>query len=155
MRTTIRSHVAEFHELADIPLLREPSIPPNERVRLRARLITEEYLELMQSLYRNNSVRIAAIGQMIEFIIANEEPEIDLAEFADATCDLDYVVEGSRLEFGIDGYPIAKAIHEANMKKVEGNIERRNDDKILKPEGWKPADIDKLLEEQGWKRTTV
>jgi predicted HAD superfamily Cof-like phosphohydrolase len=48
------------------------------------------------------------------------------------------VVEGARLELGIDGAPIA-AVHEANMKKVSGEV--RADGKRLKPPGWKPPDI--------------
>lgn len=151
MRTTISEQVIAFHAAGDIPILSEPSIPPDERVRLRARLITEEYFELMESIFGEMPV----FKNQISKLIAYNPIDINLPDFADATCDLDYVVEGSRLEFGIDGYPIAKAIHEANMKKLKGDIDKRLDGKILKPEGWKPADIGKLLEEQGWKRTTA
>lgn len=144
----IHHQVKEFHNISDTPTLLRPQVPPKDRVRLRARLITEEYIELMKSLFVSHE-KLDAIEQMLEFILSQDTINVNLPEFADATCDLDYVVEGSRLEFGIDGYPIAKAIHEANMKKLD-TISKRRDGKITKPVGWQPADISKLLKEQGW-----
>jgi predicted HAD superfamily Cof-like phosphohydrolase len=38
------------------------------------------------------------------------------------------------------------AIHQANMNKcVDGQVIRRADGKILKPDGWKPANVLDLL----------
>jgi predicted HAD superfamily Cof-like phosphohydrolase len=61
--------------------------------------------------------------------------------------DLDYVVEGTRLEFGIDGEPIAAEVHRANMAKTEGPV--APDGKRLKPPGWTPPDIAGVLRKQG------
>ena len=72
----------------------------------------------------------------------------NLVELVDALADLDYVVEGTRIEFGINGKPIADAVHAANMAKVGGGI--RGDGKINKPEGWQPPDIAGELRKQGW-----
>ena len=63
--------------------------------------------------------------------------------------DLDYVVEGTRLEFEIDGGPIAVEVHRSNMAKVGGPV--REDGKRLKPPGWTPPDIAGELRKQGWK----
>jgi hypothetical protein len=74
---------------------------------------------------------------------------VDMVELADGFADLDYVVEGARLEFGIHGQEIADEVQRANMAKVGGPI--REDGKRLKPAGWKPPDIAGVLRAQGWK----
>ena len=56
-----------------------------------------------------------------------------------ALAGLDYVVEGARLEFGINGLPIADEVHRANMAKAGGP--KRADGKHMKPEGWTPHEV--------------
>lgn len=76
---------------------------------------------------------------------------VDLVEFADALADLDYVIEGTRLEFGINGAPIAAEVHRSNLSKLGPNGPMlREDGKILKPPGWTPPDIAGELRKQGW-----
>ena len=141
--STLRDQVTNFHLAMNMPILDRPTVPGDEHVRLRARLILEEAMETVESMFDikgfQNDLSWLDIKQGVEKFITNSKVSVDLAEVADGLADLDYVIEGSRLEFGIDGAPIAAAVHEANMKKVSG--EKRADGKKLKPPGWKPPDI--------------
>lgn len=70
--------VAAFHDLFDMPVLKRPMIPSHERCALRVALLEEELDELKEAIY-----------------------EGDLVEIADALCDLQYVLSGAVLEFGL------------------------------------------------------
>jgi predicted HAD superfamily Cof-like phosphohydrolase len=72
------NQVAEFHRLFQHPIEPEPVIPSDERCRLRVELIAEELKEL-------------------ELAIENK----DLTGIADALCDIQYVLAGAVLEFGL------------------------------------------------------
>lgn len=72
------NQVAEFHRLYHHPIEPEPVIPSEERCRLRVELIAEELKEL-------------------EHAIENK----DLTGIADALCDIQYVLSGAVLEFGM------------------------------------------------------
>ncbi len=70
------------------------------------------------------------------------------AEIIDGLVDLLYVVVGSAQAAGVDLAPFFELIHANNMSKVDGSlgpVVRREDGKILKPEGWKPPDVLGLL----------
>ena len=148
---TLREQVIEFHKAMEMPGQGEvmPRVPTDERVRLRARLISEEYFETMEAMFarveRNN---IDDIRSKMMDVVEHGWIRVDLAEMADGLADLDYVVEGTRLEFEIDGGPIAAEVHRSNMAKVGGPV--REDGKRLKPPGWTPPDIVGELKKQGW-----
>lgn len=91
------NQVAEFHRTFHAPVLEEPGIPSPERCRLRVELLSEELRELEQ-----------AIGQG------------DLTAVADALCDLQYVLSGAVLEFGLGPHFAALfgEVHRSNMSKA-------------------------------------
>lgn len=89
------------------------NLPP-ERLALRRRLIAEEAKEFEEA---------ATVPDQI-----------------DALCDLLYVTYGAAVEMGIDLESFFELVHEANLRKVPGPV--REDGKKLKPEGWKPPDIE-------------
>ena len=72
------NQVAEFHRTFKHPILEKPTIPSKKRCELRVALIREELEELE-----------AAIKDQ------------DLVEIADALCDIQYVLSGAVLEFGL------------------------------------------------------
>lgn len=72
------NQVAEFHRTFQHPIESQPVIPSEERCRLRVALLAEELREL-------------------ERAIADR----DIVEVADALCDLQYVLSGAVLEFGL------------------------------------------------------
>ena len=61
--------------------------------------------------------------------------------------DVEYVLNGLCVAYGIDLPAVFKAVHESNMEKSGGP--RREDGKVLKPPGWQPPNIQSILESQG------
>lgn len=147
---TIRGRVAEFHLAMDVPVLKVPAIPGELRVRLRMSLIAEEFLESMEAVYPRlaGSSFWEYLKKFIHSIINTSTVRVDLLKLADSLCDIDYVVEGTRLEFGIDGDKVLEEVHAANMRKVGGPV--RADGKRLKPPNWRGPDIAKVLRRMGW-----
>jgi predicted HAD superfamily Cof-like phosphohydrolase len=147
------AQLREFHKLIGAPVLETPQTPEQDRVRLRMRMLLEETIECLDACFIAEQVTIYQVKKLIEEFISKNEVSVSLENLADGLGDVDYIVEGTRLEFGIDGEPIADAIHASNMAKVgpDGWIVRRADGKVLKPEGWKPPDITGELQKQGWK----
>lgn len=96
------NNVSEFHETFDLPINDDPIIPSADRCALRINLIEEELRELKEAI---------ADG--------------DLVEVADAFCDLQYVLSGAILEFGLG--PKFKYLFEevqrSNMSKTCKSIE--------------------------------
>lgn len=91
------NHVAKFHDLFDAPVLPTPAIPSLERCRLRVKLLQEELNELEE-----------AIEQQ------------DLVGVADALGDLQYVLSGAILEFGLGNAfaAVFDEIQRSNMSKT-------------------------------------
>ena len=91
------NQVAEFHSTFKHPILDDPTIPAKERCELRVSLIAEELKELQEA-------------------IADK----DIVEIADALCDIQYVLSGAVLEFGL-GNKFADLFNEvqrSNMSKA-------------------------------------
>lgn len=147
---SIQKQVIEFHKAFDHPIAESPTVPSAERVRFRARLVLEEALEFIEALFDVDDpfVRqpLYRIRLDLQRIIDVGHIKVDLTDAADALADLDYVVEGSRLEFGVNGVPIAAEVHRSNMAKLGGG--KRADGKQNKPEGWTPPNIAVCLELQ-------
>ncbi len=70
--------VAQFHDTFNLPVLDTPAIPDKKRCELRVNLLQEELDELKEA-------------------IENQ----DLVEVADALADIQYVLSGAILEFGL------------------------------------------------------
>lgn len=89
--------VAEFHKTFNLPILEEPVIPSPERWALRLSLIEEELQELREA-------------------IEND----DLVEVADAFCDIQYVLSGAILEFGLGNKfdDLFSEVQRSNMSKA-------------------------------------
>lgn len=94
--------VSKFHNLFDLPVLTEPKIPAKERCQLRINLIEEELKELKQAIENN-----------------------DIVEAADAFCDLQYVLSGAILEFGLGNKfrKLFKEVQQSNMSKACNTVE--------------------------------
>jgi len=89
--------VAEFHETFKAPILESPQIPSKERCELRVSLLQEELNELKQAIEDN-----------------------DITEIADALADLQYVLSGAVLEFGLkDRFDeLFAEVQRSNMSKA-------------------------------------
>lgn len=151
---TLRDQVREFHQAFGQPVLDRPQVPSDDRVRLRLRLISEEFFELLRAAATNPIISntVFEAETKVRSFIDTCKVRVDLPELADALADLDYVCEGTRLEFGIDGGPVADEVQRSNLAKVwpDGTVHKSETGKVLKPPSWSPPDIAGVLRAQGW-----
>ncbi|WP_345954775.1 nucleoside triphosphate pyrophosphohydrolase family protein [Mucilaginibacter sp. PAMB04168] len=96
------SQVAEFHRTFKHPILETPAIPSKSRCDLRVSLLAEEVKELQQAINDQNIV-----------------------EIADALCDIQYVLAGAILEFGLGEKfkALFDEVHRSNMSKACETLE--------------------------------
>lgn len=120
-----------------------------ERWMLRLRMISEEFLELLEAtmpkVHSDNKMELeeveGSIGNMTEKW--DKAYHIDYVETADALCDIMVLCVGMAVEFGIPMDRVWEEVHASNMAKVgpDGKLNVRADGKVLKPVGWKPPNV--------------
>ena len=100
------NQVAEFHKTFHHPIVKTPSIPSEDRCKLRVSLIQEELNELQEAIDNN-----------------------DLVEVADALADIQYVLSGAVLEFGLGDkfVELFNEVQRSNMSKACNNEEEANE----------------------------
>lgn len=100
------NQVAEFHRTFKAPILDTPQIPSTERCNLRVSLIAEELKELQEAIEAN-----------------------DIVEIADALCDIQYVLSGAVLEFGLGNkfVELFNEVQRSNMSKACNTYEEAED----------------------------
>jgi predicted HAD superfamily Cof-like phosphohydrolase len=91
-----------------------------------------------------------AKSKMREFVSDAETRELSkdvLTDQADAMIDIIYYIMNAAAKKGIDLDAVLEEVHAANMRKAgpDGKFQRREDGKILKPEGWVPPNLQKIL----------
>lgn len=98
----VLNQVAEFHQTFDAPILEKPQIPSEQRCELRVNLLQEELNELKQAI-----------------------EDKDIVEIADALCDLQYVLSGAILEFGLGEKfeELFNEVQRSNMSKACDSIQ--------------------------------
>jgi len=96
------NQVSEFHRTFKHPILTTPTIPSKERSALRIALLAEELEELRNAVNDNS-----------------------LAEVADALCDIQYVLAGAILEFGLGEKfkELFDEVQRSNMSKACKTLE--------------------------------
>lgn len=150
------NQVAEFHRTFKHPILEQPTIPSEDRCKLRVSLIAEELKELQEAIEAK-----------------------DMVEIADALCDIQYVLSGAVLEFGLgdkfgtlfnevqrsnmsktcktEEEAMATMAHykqkdgvESHYKEIDGAylVYRIPDQKTLKSINYSPADLRGILEKK-------
>jgi predicted HAD superfamily Cof-like phosphohydrolase len=146
--------VAEFHRTFHAPVLDTPQIPSEARCGLRVALLAEELDELREAITAN-----------------------DIVAVADALCDLQYVLSGAVLEFGLGNQfnALFNEVQRSNMSKAcltvpeaeatvakytamgvpchyiesEGKylVFRDADHKTLKSVGYSPANLESIVKD--------
>lgn len=146
----LREQVREFMVAFSQPIRETPGVPDDDEVvRLRIRLIAEEFFELLSASVDYDASSTVRSLREDTMDLLDSDLVIDLPQLTDALGDLDYVVEGTRLTFGIDGGPIADAIHASNLSKADGAWKDEYG-KIRKGPNWKAPDILGELQKQGF-----
>ncbi len=94
--------VAAFHRVFDLPVVDAPIVPSEARCHLRISLIKEELDELVEAI-----------------------KEQDIIKIADAFSDLQYVLSGAILEFGLGGRfkALFDEVQRSNMSKTCKTLE--------------------------------
>src|SRR6478609_7071866 len=89
--------VAKFHQTFKHPIIADPQIPSEDRCKLRISLIEEELKELEEAVKNR-----------------------DIVEVADALCDIQYVLSGAILEFGLGEKfkDLFEEVQRSNMSKA-------------------------------------
>ena len=116
----------EFNKSFEIPRLDTPGLGPDELIELRIKLLKEEVEEYAEA---------ARTG--------------DLVEVLDALADIGYILAGTIINHGMqDIYDDAcNEVHRSNMAKLgDGKVIRREDGKVLKPEGWQAPQLAQFLQ---------
>ncbi len=108
--------VAEFHNTFKHPVLPTPTIPSEDRCKLRVALLAEELKEL----------EVAIL-------------EKDIVAVADAFCDLQYVLSGAILEFGLG----------EKFKALFDEVQRSNMSKACNTQAEAQATIDHYAKKDG------
>ena len=100
----------------------------NKQSELYFKLIREEFDELVRAYF-----------------------EKDMVEIADGCADLKWVIEGLEHTLQIPQQAVWDEVSRSNLSKISptGKVLKRDDGKVLKPDGWTPPDIKKILKEQG------
>lgn len=106
--------------------------------------LTEEEIELRHSLIDEevNKELLPALEKL------KKAPTLEnYAEVLDACVDSCYVIMGTCVAAGLPFDAAFEMVHLSNMTKVgaDGKPIIREDGKILKPEGWKPAPVHELV----------
>lgn len=102
----------------------KPTVPPVETMALRIRLIAEEFGELTEAMGDKSLVKVY-----------------------DALLDLQVVVIGTAVAFGLDLDPGWAEVHRSNMSKfIDGH--RRPDGKWMKGPSYSPADLWPIIQAQ-------
>lgn len=136
--------VTDFHTAMGQPVYRELHTPDESRLHLRANLILEECIEFMESVYPDFD---AEHDEGVSVFHYGEATKLDHIKAADALADIIYVCIGAANEMGIDLAAVWDEVHRSNMAKIgpDGEVKRRADGKVIKPEGWTPPDIARAL----------
>ncbi len=89
--------VAKFHKTFNLPIEEKPIIPSKKRCELRINLLQEELDELKEAIENN-----------------------DIIEVADALADIQYVLSGAVLEFGLGNKfnDLFSEVQRSNMSKT-------------------------------------
>ena len=117
--------VRERHEAFDVPVEDAPTIP-KQRAQMRLDILEEEVAELRAAVEAG-----------------------DLVEALDALCDIQYVLDGTFLQFGMHELKqdAMAEVHSSNMSKLgaDGRPVLRADGKVLKGPKFRQPDLASVL----------
>ncbi len=151
---TLYEQVREFHEVYGQPINTAPTVPAVDRVKLRLKLIAEEFVELLEAtaytgFMHGESLRDSDcyVAEALDEFIDRADVKVNLVETADALADLMYVIQGAALEFGIDLEKVLAEVHRSNLSKLgaDGKPVHNADGKVIKGPNYSKPDIAKVL----------
>lgn len=130
--------VREFHRAFGHPVSQKVNVQDKPLNDLRLRLIAEELVELKDWL------------ALCEQAKTPEEVEVYAIEVLDALADIQYVLDGAYLAFGMAAMKSAASseVHRSNMSKLgeDGKPIKREDGKILKGPNYSKPNLKAVFE---------
>ncbi len=128
MKRTTLEQVQEFHDTYGLPVHKEINLSCEQTKQLRINLLQEELDELKEALANN-----------------------DAQETLDALIDLQYVLDGAFLSFGMQAIKdlAFDEVHRSNMSKLgeDGKpIRREGDGKVMKGPNYFAPDLSKFIQ---------
>ena len=124
----------EFHKAFGHPV---DEVMTVDGMELRRSLIVEEFTELMAEISR---VSIA--------LARGRKPKLEVREnLLKELCDLQYVISGRAVAFGLPLQVAFNRVHASNMSKLgeDGKPIYREDGKVLKGPNYEPPDLKDLV----------
>jgi predicted HAD superfamily Cof-like phosphohydrolase len=148
--------VKDFHQRFGHPVVNIAQSTDLDTVKLRLKLILEEFIELTEASTKPGrpvvNFIMETLGEADSLIDELKKGDLqqDVVSIADALGDIKYVVDGAALCWGIDLDRVSTEIHNSNMSKLgsDGNPIYREDGKILKGPHYYPPNILGVLEQQ-------
>lgn len=128
MTTKLHGQIVDFQRAMGRPVC-ETYAPRN--VDLRYRLIAEEFLEFREAIGfpKDGGPR--------------DPKKFDIIAALDALADIQYVVEGCYVEWGLESEPYTDEVHRSNMTKSGGGL--RADGKVQKGPNYTPPDLKSIF----------
>jgi predicted HAD superfamily Cof-like phosphohydrolase len=125
-KSMLHHQVLAFHKRFGQSIGEKPHVPDEKTMRFRLSLIAEEFCELLDAtIDETEDIRPAV--NAVHDLVANASIHVNFPAFVDATLDLDYVVEGTRITMGVDGTPIAAEVQRANMAKLPSYVAAKDE----------------------------
>lgn len=143
-------HLADVHVFIKkfkLPVGARPAFPEQSFLRMRINFLLEELAEL--AIASGGEIRTDLLGRL-SFFETNKQP--DLREALDALVDLEYVLHGTTIAFGLHGvYDQAwDRVQAANLQKIlvesSDQSKRGSQFDVRKPAGWKAPDFNDLID---------
>jgi predicted HAD superfamily Cof-like phosphohydrolase len=159
--------VKEFHQKFGHPVETTPLTPSVKIMKFRARFLLEEVSEHILALgaRKGRNQHLARSVELLE-LAANqialaqdyEFDDVDMIEVADSLGDLDYIVNGAALVYGIPLPAVVAEIHASNMTKLgkDGKPIHNEEGKVVKGPGYRPPSLASILypEDESVKEST-
>ena len=138
-----------------------PSPMTLDETKFVLRMVLSEMVEMVSPLAQNSEEAINIVKSCIGTDVkSNYKPPTDenriAAEQYDAMVDSWYYMLNAACKKGVNLSKIFDVVHRANMDKrfPDGTFHKREDGKIIKPEGWKEPnivdEIDRQSKEGAW-----
>lgn len=137
MTISRESKLIDFHKAFGHPI---DEVMTVDNLELRRSLITEEYQELMEE--------ISSIS--LDLARGRKPPVERKANLLKELCDLQYVISGLAVAFGLPLQPAFNRVHASNMSKLDadGNPIYREDGKVMKGPNYRPPNLEDLVNEK-------
>lgn len=132
--------VTTFHEMASQPVNHEPTLPDIKAIRFRQHFLLEELMEGFAALCHENSPVAVTIlenlhdAQKLCNELTEQDIDYDPVEFLDSLNDMQYVISGTALYYGLPIEEGFAEVHNKNMtrfpkdaKELEATLKKAKD----------------------------